>query len=473
MTLGTTKLEPTLFREYDVRGRVPEYFPDAANELSDDGMRVLGQGFGTLLQERGLKQVALCHDLRHYSARLRDCFAAGLVSTGVTVLDIGCGLSPTLYFSQIHLDSPAGVMITASHNPQGWSGLKMSLNYVQTLLGPDIQRLRAICESGAFATGAGRIEHRDVREAYLHDMVSRVSIERPLKIVLDPGNGTAALFCVEAFERAGVDVVPLFCEPDADFPNHFPNPSEVSAREAVAAKVKEVGADLGFSFDGDGDRLGVQDRNGTFINADRILMLLARPVLARHPGAPVVFDVKCTQALPEDIVAHGGRPIMWKTGHSYIKTKMVEEDAPIAGERSGHIFIRDGFHGYDDGLFAGLRLAAYLSTQGQSLDEILAAAPSYVTSPEIYIDCADAVKYEVMDRVVAAFREEFGERVNDINGARVTFDEGWGLVRPSSNLPHLVLVFEGRTQEAMEAVKAVFRERLAQYPEIGGTWHNE
>ena len=473
MTNETTRLEPTLFREYDVRGRVPEYFPEAAHELSDDGMRTLGRGFGTLLQERGLDRVALCHDLRHYSARLRDCFAEGLVSTGAHVLDIGCGLSPTLYFSQIHLDSPAGVMITASHNPQGWSGLKMSLNFVQTLLGPDIQRLRAICESGDFATGAGRIESMDVRAAYLDDMVSRVKIARPMKIVLDPGNGTAALFCVEAFERAGIDVVPLFCEPDADFPNHFPNPSEVSAREAVRAKILESGADLGFSFDGDGDRLGVQDHAGEFINADRILMLLARPVLARMPGAAVVFDVKCTQALAEDVEAHGGRPVMWKTGHSYIKTKMVEEDAPIAGERSGHLFIRDGFHGYDDGLFAGLRLAEYLAAQDTRLADILAEAPQYVTSPEIYIDCADDVKYGVMEQVVAEFKSEFGERVNDINGARVTFDEGWGLVRPSSNLPHLVLVFEGRTQAAMDEVKALFRERLARHPEIGTTWHNE
>lgn len=468
-----TQLAPTLFREYDLRGRVPEIFPDAANELSDENMHVLGQGFGTLLKERGLERVVLCHDLRHYSARLRDHFAAGLVSAGVHVVDIGCGLSPTLYFSQIHLDSPAGVMITASHNPQGWSGLKMSLNYVQTMLGPDIGRLKEICDSGAFATGEGRIEHYDIRAAYLDDMVSRVEIARPLKVVLDPGNGTAALFCVEAFERAGVEVVPLFCEPDADFPNHFPNPSEVSAREAISAKVEEVGADLGLSFDGDGDRLGVQDHEGNFINADLILMMLARPVLARMPGAPVVFDVKCTQALAEDVAAHGGRPVMWKTGHSYIKTKMVEEDAPIAGERSGHLFIRDGFHGYDDGLFAGLRLCEYVAAEGRPLAELLSEAPRYVTSPEIYIDCADDVKYEVMDRVVAAFKADFGERVNDINGARVTFEEGWGLVRPSSNLPHLVLVFEGRTEAAMTEVKTLFRERLSKYPEIGETWHNE
>ncbi|MDJ0523584.1 MAG: phosphomannomutase/phosphoglucomutase [Planctomycetota bacterium] len=467
------QLKPTLFREYDIRGRVPEVFPDATDELSDEGMRILGRGFGTLALRRGLERVVVCHDLRHYSPRLRDYFAEGLASTGITVVDIGCGLSPTLYFAQIHLDSPAGVMITASHNPQGWSGLKMSLNYVQTLLKPEINELEEICRSGAFTEGEGRIETQDLTEAYIDDMVGRVSMAKPLKIVLDPGNGTAALFCVQAFERAGVDVVPLFCEPDADFPNHFPNPSELSAREAIRAKVRETGADLGFSFDGDGDRLGVQDHEGNDINADRVLMLLTRPVLARNPGAPVVFDVKCTEALPEDIRAHGGRPVMWKTGHSYIKTKMVEEDAPIAGERSGHLFIRDGFHGYDDGLFAGLRLAEYVASEGRPLSELLAEAPQYVTSPEIHIDCADEVKYEVMERVVADFKEAYGERVNDINGARVTFDDGWGLVRPSSNLPELVLVFEGRTEEAMTRIKEQFRERLRAYPEIGATWHNE
>jgi len=468
-----TPLRGTLFREYDVRGRVPQLFPDATDELSDEGMRALGRGFGTLMRERDLDRCVLCHDLRHYSPRLRDHFAAGLQAAGIHVVDIGCGLSPTLYFAQIHLDSPAGVMITASHNPQGWSGLKMSLNYVQTLLKPDIDRLQALCAQGAFAEGAGMLEHVDVRAAYLDDMVSRITMKRPLKIVLDPGNGTAALFCVEAYERAGIEVVPLFCEPDADFPNHFPNPSELSAREAIRAKVIESGADLGFSFDGDGDRLGVQDHLGRDVLADRLLMLLARPVLARHPGAPVVYDVKCSQAVEDDILAHGGRPIMWKTGHSYIKTKMIEEDAPIAGERSGHLFIRDGFHGYDDGLFAGLRLAEYLASQEHTLADLLAAAPQYVTSPEIHVDCADDMKYGVMARVVDAFCAAFGERVNTINGARVTFEDGWGLVRPSSNLPELVLVFEGRDEAAMTRIKEDFRQRLRAWPEIGTTWHNE
>ena len=467
------KLRGTMFREYDVRGRVPEVCPDATDELSDEGMRTLGRGYGTLAIRRGRDRVVVGHDLRTYSPRLAECFIAGLAQTGLHVLDVGCAVTPTLYFAQIHTDTPAGAMITASHNPQGWSGLKMSLDYVQTLLRPEIEELQGICDSGEFAVGDGRVEARDLREAYIADMVSRVSIERPLKIVLDPGNGTAALFCEEVFTRAGVDVVPLFCEPDPTFPNHFPNPSDMQAREAIRAKVVEVGADLGFSFDGDGDRLGVQDHLGGDVLADRVLMLLTRPVLARHPGAPVVFDVKCSQALVEDIEAHGGKPVMWKTGHSWIKAKAKELDAPISGERSGHFFIRDGFHGYDDGLFAGLRLAEYVASENRPLAELLAEAPQYVTSPEINAHCADEVKYEVMERVVADMQAEFAGRVNDVNGARVQFDEGWGLVRPSSNLPELVLVFEGRTQEALDAIKETVRERLAQYPEIATEWENE
>jgi len=462
-----------LFREYDVRGRVPEVFPEATDELSDAGMEALGRGFGTLARRRGHARVVVGHDLRTYSARLKDAFVRGLVASGLEALDIGLALSPTLYFSQVHLKCPAGVMITASHNPQGWSGLKMSLAGLKTMLRPEIEALRDLIDAGDFESGRGRVTPTDVREAYLQDLVSRVRIARPLKVVLDPGNGTAALFCEEAYRRAGLEVVPLFCDPDPTFPNHFPNPSELAAREAIRAAVREHRADLGLSFDGDGDRLGVQDHRGEDVMADRVLMLLARPIVKRQPGAPVVFDVKCSQAVVDDVLAHGGRPVMWKTGHSWIKSKMLELDAPIAGERSGHLFIRAGYHGFDDGLFAGLKLCEYVAAEGRPLADLLADAPQYVTSAEIHADCADEVKYGVVDRLVAEMKREFGPRVNDVNGARVTFDDGWGLVRASSNLPELVLVFEGRTREALGRIKSLFRERLARHPEIGAHWHND
>jgi phosphomannomutase/phosphoglucomutase len=364
-------------------------------------------------------------------------------------------------------------MLTASHNPQGWSGLKLATEFVQTLGPKDIARLRELCDDGPLAAGQGLVRKVDVTETYLRDLATRVAPKRSLKVVLDCGNGTAAFFAPQAFRRAGFEVVELFCEPDATFPNHFPNPSEQANRLAVRAKVLETGADLGLSFDGDGDRVGVEDERGQGVNADLVLMLLSRQVLARAPGASVVFDVKCSQALVEDVAAHGGVPVMWKTGHSHIKAKMKETGAPIAGERSGHIFIKEGFHGFDDGVFAGLRLAEFVANQGKPLSRLLAEAPHYVTSPEIHVDCADELKYQVVDRLVAEFRKESPERLNDINGARVSYDDGWGLVRASSNLPELVLVFEGKTREAMDRIKEEFRARLARHPEVGRTWHNE
>ena len=466
-------LSPTLFREYDVRGRVPEVFPDAKGELSDEGMRLLGRAFGTLAKKRGRTRVVVGHDLRTYSARLKDRFVEGLSAAGTEVLDAGCILTPTLYFAQIHLQCPAGAMITASHNPQGWSGMKLSTDYVATLGPDDIRELRALCDDGPLASGKGSVRRVDVREAYLKDLSSRVKPARRLKLVLDCGNGTAALFAVEAYERAGFEVVPLFCDPDPLFPHHFPNPSETKNRLAVRAKVVETKADLGLSFDGDGDRVGVEDERGHGVNADLVLLLLARQVLARRPGATVVFDVKSSQAVVEDVLAHGGVPVMWKTGHSHIKAKMRETGAPIAGERSGHLFIKEGFHGFDDGLFAGLRLAEFVAGEGKPLSRLLATAPQYVTSPEIHVDCADEVKYGVVDRLLAEMKRDFPGKVNDVNGARVTFADGWGLVRASSNLPELVLVFEGKTKDAMERIKAEFRRRLAAHSEIGRVWHNE
>ncbi len=477
--MSVAPLKPTLFREYDVRGRVPEVFADAGDELSDEALARLGRAFGALALARGRSRVVLGHDLRTYSERLKDCFAAGLVDAGVEVLDIGLALSPTLYFAQVHLQCPAGVMLTASHNPQGWSGLKMALDGLRTLLRPEIEELEALCRRGppprpgGPGAGRGRVRRVDVREAYLDALATRGRLSRPLKVVLDPGNGTAACFCEEAYRRAGAEVVPLFCEPDPTFPNHFPNPSELAARTAIRAAVAAHGADLGLSFDGDGDRLGVQDEQGRDVNADYVLLLLARAVLARHPGAAVVYDVKCTQALEEDVRAHGGRPVMWKTGHSWIKRKMLEEDAPIAGERSGHLFVRDGYYGFDDALFAGLRLAQVVAAAGRPLGALLETAPRYVGSPEIHLDCPDEVKYAVVTRLLAEFEAAYPGQVNAVNGARVRFADGWGLVRASSNLPELVLVFEGRTAPALERIKAEFRARLARHPEVGATWHND
>jgi phosphomannomutase/phosphoglucomutase len=467
------RLARTLFREYDVRGRVPEVFPDAKDELSDEGVTWLGRAFGALAKERGRSRAVVGHDLRTYSPRIKDRFVEGLAASGVDVVDVGCVLTPTLYFAQIHLGIQAGAMLTASHNPQGWSGMKLATEPVTTLGPDDIRRLRDLADQSSLPSGRGQVTKQDVKPAYVDDLASRVRPRRRLKVVLDCGNGTASLFAKDVYERAGFEVVPMFCDPDPTFPNHFPNPSETKNRLAIRAKVRETKADLGLSFDGDGDRVGVEDERGEGVNADLVLLLLARQVLAREPGASIVFDVKSTQALVEDVAAHGGVPVMWKTGHSHIKSKMREVNAPIAGERSGHIFVKEGFHGFDDGLFAGLRLAEFVANEGRSLSQLLATAPRYVTSPEIHVDCPDETKYALVDALVGELERDFPGRVNKVNGARVSFPDGWGLVRASSNLPELVLVFEGTTREAMERIKAEFRARLAKHPEASGPWHNE
>lgn len=466
-------LARSLFREYDVRGRVPEVFPDATDELTDENVARLGRAFAALALERGREAVVLGFDLRTYSARLAAHFADGLCAGGVDVLDLGCCLSPTVYFAQLRLNCPAGAMITASHNPQGWSGMKLATDFVTTLGPADVARLRALCDDPPAPPPRRGVRRAvDLREDYVRDLASRVAPPRPLRVVLDAGNGTASLFAPEAFRRAGFEVVPLFCEPDPAFPHHFPNPSETRNRVDVRRAVLATGADLGLSFDGDGDRLGVDDARGEGVDADRVLLLLARDVLARRPGSAVVFDVKCTQALPEDVEAHGGIPVMWKTGHSHIKAKMRELGAPIAGERSGHFFIADGFFGYDDAIYAGLRLADLVARAGRPLAALLATAPRYVTSPEIHVDCADDVKYGVVERLVAELSDAHPGRVETVNGARVTYDDGFGLVRASSNLPELVLVFEGRSEAAMARIAGEFRARLAAHPEVGATWHN-
>ena len=294
------------------------------------------------------------------------------------------------------------------------------------------------------------------------------------KVVLDSGNGTAALFATELFRSAGCDVIPVFCDPDATFPNHEPNPSDIDGRETLIRLVRESGAMLGLSFDGDGDRLGIVDDKGENVWSDLALALLAEPLLKARPGAPVVFDVKCTAALPEQITRFGGTPVMWKTGHSNIKAKCHETNAALGGERSGHIFFCDGFYGFDDGLFSGLKFVESVAHKNQPLSELIPAITNYITSPEIHVDCPDEKKYGVIEQLQQELKAEYGgENVVDINGARVTFGSGWGLVRASSNLPQLVLVFEAKSEDELSRIKDIFRKKLLRFPEVAKEWDNE
>ncbi len=349
------EINKLMFREYDLRGKVN------TKELNEKTMELIGKGFGTYLGRRGIQNLVVGHDFRSYSEKLKDALVRGLVSTGAHIIDLGMVLTPMLYYAQYYFKTKGGVMVTASHNPNGWSGVKLAQDFSKTLLGNELQDVYQIIKRGDFRTGHGFIKRSQIKEAYSESAVRRVNIKKPLKVVVECGNGTAGAFVPEILRKTGCEIIELFCELDSDFPHHNPNPELKEVKEALSIKVKEVNADLGISYDGDGDRFGVVDEKGNNVWSDRLLILLARQVLERAPGSKIVFDVKCTQALPEDIKNHGGIPIMWKTGHSYIKRKVIEEGAALGGERSGHFFFADNWYGFDDAIFASLRFREYLS----------------------------------------------------------------------------------------------------------------
>ena len=458
------KINKLMFREYDIRGKVSE-------GLTLEAIDAIGKSYGTFLKRRDVDKVVVGYDAREYSERIKNTFVKGLITTGVNVVDVGMVLSQILYFAQYHHKFKGGAMITASHNPNGWSGFKLGYDFSTTLLPKDIKEIYKIIEEDAFVVGEGSVEKKEgIIDAYRELVLSKVNITRPLKIVVDAGNGTPGPIVPRILKEAGLDVIERFCELDYTFPNHEPNPT-ADVLEGLGKVVVAEGADLGIAFDGDGDRLGTVDEKGQIVWPDQVIILLARLILQKYPGSKFVFDVKCSQALPEDIKAHGGVPVMWKTGHSYIKQKTKEIDAALGGERSGHIFFRKDYYSYDDGVFAALKLIEYLAGEQKPFSEILKSTPQYVSSPTWQADCADDVKYDVVDKLVAEFKQEYGEnRVIDINGARVKFPHGWGLVRASSNLPVLSLGFEGETAEQMDEIIKIFRDKMLKRPEIGKEW---
>ena len=460
------QIEKSMFREYDIRGRAND------KELNAGSGALIGKAYGTFLDKRGVAEVVVGYDSRTESKTVKEGFVEGLLSTGRKITDIGMCLTPMMYWSQYHFESKGGAMVTGSHNPKGWTGLKLACGLSYTLIGEEIREILSYVENDGFVTGQGTVSEHSIVDEWVADLAGRVNIKRPLRIVVDAGNGTAGPFGPAVLRKAGIEVIEQFCDIDPEFPNHEPDPALREAVEAIGRKVREEKADMGFGFDGDGDRLGVVDEKGEVVWPDRYMILLARNVLERQPGGKVIFDVKSSQALEEDIEAHGGQPIMWKTGHSYIKAKLHEEKALLAGEMSGHIFFVDNFYGFDDGIYAGLRIAEYVSNQDRSVSQIIADTPYYVSTPTIDVDCPDDKKYGIVDELTAKFKNDF-DKVIDINGARVMFDDGWALVRASSNLPILVLRFEAKTEERLVELKELFRGYMDEYPDIGKVWHNE
>ncbi len=435
-----------IFRAYDVRGVYGE-------TLTPEISMKIGKAFGTFLPEQ--EKIVVGRDVRLNGPVLKTALLSGLMSTGHSCLDVGMVSTPVLYFSTIYREKCAGVMLTASHNPPEYNGFKfcragLSYSY-ETGIG-EIERLVMEQEfRGSKWDTAGQTEFREILPDYIDDLVARISLERKLKVIVDVGNGSCG-FIKEVLERIGCNLEVLFPEPDGRFPNHIPNPLQDETLDTLRERVVKTGADIGIAFDGDGDRVGFVDEQGGIIRSDVALMIFARDVLARHPGSKVVINPLCSRALAEHIEAKGGIPVMSRVGHSYIHEKLLEEDAVLAGEISGHFYFAKDHYGYDDGVFSGLKMIELLSKTPETLSETVSTLPSYPSSPEIRIHCPEDRKFLVVDELKDRFQKK-GMKVIDIDGARVEFETGWGLVRASNTEPALVLRFEGDTVEDLEEIR--------------------
>ncbi len=416
-------MNSNIFREYDIRGIVGEH-------LTDETVAILGKAIGTFFNRNGAKRIAIGFDARVSSPRFCELLTRGFNETGCDAVLIGRVPTPVLYHAVFTKNVDGGVMITGSHNPPDHNGFKICLGK-STLFGSQIQEIKEIALSGEFSSGAGIIEEIEVLADYEADILSKISLgNRKLKAVVDGGNGMGGVTGVPIYEKLGVELVKLFTEPDSNFPNHHPDPTVTENLQDCIAAVKESGADLGIAFDGDGDRIGVIDETGRIIWGDELMVLLSREILKVKPNSTIIAEVKCSQNLFDDIAKHGGNPIMWKAGHSLIKAKMKETNAALAGEMSGHIFFADRFYGFDDATYAGARVLEILSKTDKKLSELLADLPETFSTPELRVDCADEQKFEV----VAKIAEEFAKtnEVITIDGARILFENGWGLVRASN-----------------------------------------
>jgi phosphomannomutase/phosphoglucomutase len=449
-------LHPTIFREYDIRGIV-------GRDLNGETAEILGRGIGTYARSQGMRLLTLGRDNRLSSPELSQGLARGLMATGCDLIDIGQVPTPLLYFSLFHLSPDGGVMVTGSHNPPEFNGFKVALGK-STIFGERIQEIRRIIAGGAFASGEGSLRTQDVVEPYVAMVRETIRLDRPLKVVVDAGSGTAGPLATRLLRDLGCTVIELFCTPDGTYPGHFPDPTVASNLTHAIQAVHREGADLAVAFDGDADRLGVVDDRGGIVWGDQLMIVFARDILTRHPGAAVVFEVKCSVTLEEEVRRHGGRPIMWKAGHSLIKQKMKEEHALLGGEMSGHLFLAEDYYGYDDAVYAALRLLRIIARGGTSLSALLADVPVMASTPEIRATCPDEEKFAVVQAVVEHYRPL--RRTIDVDGARVIFPGGWALVRASNTQPVLVLRFEAVDQDTLRAIMADVQETLRTHPSV-------
>lgn len=444
-------VDPTILRAYDIRGVV-------GKTLTDEVARLLGMAIGSEAVSRGLQNIAVGYDGRHSSPQLAAALHEGLAAAGCSVIDIGRVPTPMVYFAAHYLDCHGGVAVTGSHNPPEYNGLKIVLGN-ETLSGDAIQALGQRIERGDLLHGNGHIERLDVFGAYQEHVLQDIALHRPLKVVVDCGNGVTGEVAPVLMQALGCEVCELFCEVDGDFPNHHPDPSVPANLAALIDQVRSQSADIGLAFDGDGDRLGVVDNHGKIIWADRQLMLFAKDILSRSPGADIVFDVKCSSLLADVITEAAGVPVLWKTGHSLIKSKLREISAPLAGEMSGHLFFNDRWYGFDDGIYAAARLLELLSMDPRESSEVFAELPEGVSTPELRLDLEEGEPQRLINALLE--HADFSNaRVTTIDGLRVDFPDGWGLVRASNTEPCLVMRFEGNDKAALERIETIFRNLI-------------
>ena len=447
-------VDPSIFRAYDVRGIV-------GKTLTADVARLLGQSIGTVMREKGLREIVVGRDGRLSGPELAGALAEGLREAGIDVIDVGAVPTPVVYYAAYRFNTGSGVAVTGSHNPPDYNGFKIVVGG-ETLSEGAIQDLyRRIAANELERGGKGGLRHIDVVPDYVERITSDVQAERRMKVVVDCGNGIPGAVAPQVLEGIGCDVIPLYCDVDGTFPNHHPDPSDPHNLEDLIEAVRATGADLGVAFDGDGDRLGVVTKAGEIIFPDRTLMLFARDVLSRQPGATIIYDVKCTGHLKGQILDAGGSPLMWRTGHSLIKSKMRETGAELAGEMSGHFFFKERWYGFDDGIYAGARLLEILASdpEDRTPEQIFATCPKGVSTPELKIEMAEGEHYKFIEK----FRQSatFGDAaLTTIDGVRADWPDGWGLVRPSNTTPILVLRFDADNDAALKRIQQVFRQQL-------------
>jgi phosphomannomutase/phosphoglucomutase len=446
-------MNPEMFREYDIRGI-------AGKDMTEDEVVLIGKAVGSFLKQRGCSKLNVGRDCRLTSEPYSQKVIEGLLSTGCNVIDIGVCPTPVFYFSIKHLKQDGGVMVTASHNPSEYNGFKLCIG-LDSIHGQDIQKIRQIIDEESFVQGQGSLSSTDLIPSYKNFVIDNINLNRTLKVGVDAGNGTAGVVAVPIMRKLGCEVHDIYCEMDGTFPNHEADPTVLKNMQDLIALVQQKKLDLGIGYDGDGDRIGVVDENGNIIYGDKLMIIFSREILSRKPGATFISEVKCSKTMYEDIEKNGGRAVMWRTGHSLIKKKMKEESAELAGEMSGHMFFADRYFGYDDATYASCRLLEILSNSVETISELISDVPQTFTTPEIRVDCPDDEKFVVVKKVTDYFRKLYD--VIDIDGVRVLFDDGWGLVRASNTQPALVLRFEAMSEQRLAEIRDLVESALVDF----------